>query len=144
MLENLATLIGAWLFFLLMNARSLNTLVKKDEQRKQDEKQAVSEGLQRVVALEFFLLVPASAGLVILLMPFLVNLVTGLSALNHGTAEQRVALHTMMGIISYGFPFRQLRERLVGKVMQETGLALEGQAEAGPAVAVQRRGGRAR
>lgn len=111
-LENLATLVSAWLFFLVMNAGDLKTLVKQEDQRTQEEQLQIKRGLFRILCLEILVLVPASAGLLVLIMPFLTQTVDALAALAAGTQRERVALHALVGIVSYGFPFGALRERI--------------------------------
>jgi hypothetical protein len=110
--ESLATLGGAWLFFLVMNGATLKLLVKKSAQRLPEEQQRIDRGLVRETVLEFFLLVPASAALLVLTKPFLIRTVPALAALTTGTTPERIALHTIIGIVSYSFPFGALRERI--------------------------------
>ena len=110
--ENLATLVSAWLFFLVMNAGDLETLVKNKDQRTPGERLQVKQGLSRIFCVEMFVLVPASAGLLLLVIPFFTRTVDVLGALASGSERERIALHAMMGIISYGFPFAALRERI--------------------------------
>src|SRR4051794_34603181 len=105
MLENLTTLASAWLIFLLMSARELKTLVKRDDQRSETEKIAVKNGLLRLLSFEFFILVPASAALLLLIMPLFTRNVEAFAVLAGGSDRDKIALHAMMGIVSYGFPF---------------------------------------
>ena len=110
--ESLATLIGAWLFFLVMNGSTLKLLSKKAAQRLPEEQQRVDRGLLRETIVEFFLLVPASAALLVLVKPFLIKTVPALGALATVAAPERLALHTIIGIVSYSFPFGALQDRI--------------------------------
>jgi len=116
MSENIVTVVSAWLFFVLMNAMDFKTLIKREEQRTQTERQAVQEGLPRLVLLEMLLFVPASAALLLLVMPVFTHNVSALDVLAKGSARERVALYALMGIISYGFPFAAVRDRLSSAV----------------------------
>lgn len=110
--ESLATLGGAWLFFLVMNGGILKLLVKNTSQRLPEEQKRIELGLLRETVIEFFLLVPASAALLVMIKPFLIRTIPALGALSTGSAPERIALHAIIGIVSYSFPFGALRERI--------------------------------
>lgn len=108
----LTTLISAWLFFLVMNARDLKTLIKRRDQRTDEEQLQVCRGLLRLFLVEMLVMVPASAALILLLLPAFTHNVSALDVLAKGSERDEIALYAMMGIVSYGFPFATIRERL--------------------------------
>jgi hypothetical protein len=110
--ESLATLAGAWLFFLVMNASTIKLLAKKVAQRLPEEQDRIDCGLVRETAVEIVLLVPASAGLLIMIKPLLIKAIPSFAALAMGPPPERIALHTIIGIVSYSFPFAALRDRI--------------------------------
>ncbi|HXX22036.1 MAG TPA: hypothetical protein VEO19_02670 [Terriglobia bacterium] len=117
-METVVSFVSAGLFFLIMNHRELKALVKQLDQRTNLEKSQVESGLARTLALEFFLLVPASVALVVLMLPLILRMPYAgpLNTLARGPVEDRLALRTVLGIASYGFPFAALRER-VGRAL---------------------------
>jgi hypothetical protein len=110
--ESLATLVGAWLFFLVMNGNTIKLLSKKAAQRLPEEQERINRGLARETVVEFLLLVPASAALLVMIKPFLIRTVPGLAPLATAATPERIALHTIIGIVSYSFPFGALRDRI--------------------------------
>jgi|GEM_PF-4122206 len=96
----LFTLMSAELFFFLLRANDLKILVKQDRQRTLQEQARVTRGLRRSLLLECLLFVPASAVLLLLLVPLVAPVVP--------SARLR-AFHALLGLVSYGFPFGAVR-----------------------------------
>jgi len=111
-IDNAVTLISAWLLFLVMNTRKLTTLIKSKVQRTPEEAAEIAHGLYREVCLEFFVLVPASAALLIFLKPLFWLTIPTLKTLDSGAPGERIAAHALLGMTSYGFPFGSLRTRI--------------------------------
>jgi hypothetical protein len=106
------TLISAWLLFLVMNFRTLATLIKNKEERTPEEATRVAHGLFKETCLEFFVLVPASAALLILLKPLFLFAIPTLKTLDSGNVGEQISANAILGMTSYGFPFGPLRERI--------------------------------
>ena len=104
--------ISAWLLFIVLNRESLRAFFDrpKDPSGSQDIPQNTLSA--RAVLFEFFVAVPASTGLVLLLRPFLYQYSKALADMTKGTADEKIALYTLLGILSYGFPFTALRDRI--------------------------------
>lgn len=99
------TYASAILLFLIVRSTDLIVLAKTDAQRTKDERFRVSRGLARSLFLELLIFVPASATLLLLLVPFL------LPALPL-SAQRAFASHAVIGLVSYGFPFSAVRQLL--------------------------------
>jgi hypothetical protein len=114
MMETIVSFCSAELLFLIMNSRELKALVKRQEERTAFEKSQVQLGLRRTVALEFFVLVPASVCLLVLMLPLALHwsLASSVKELTQGTLEDRLAVRALLGVVSYGFPFAALRDRI--------------------------------
>lgn len=109
----LFTLLGAWLFALLFKGRELIALGKKESQRTSEEKKKVGEGLFRALLIEFFLLVPASAVLILIILPFLSRILgfsDSIANVTSKSAEMRHGFYALVGMVSYNFPFATVRE----------------------------------
>jgi hypothetical protein len=76
------------------------------------KQERIDRGLVRETVVEFLLLVPASAALLVMIKPFLIKTVPALAALATASTPERIALHTIIGIVSYSFPFGALRDRI--------------------------------
>ena len=70
-----------------MNAGDLKTLVKNKDQRTAPERLQIKQGLLRIMCIEMLVLVPASAGLLILVMPFFTRTVDALGTSRPGPTE---------------------------------------------------------
>jgi hypothetical protein len=105
-----ATYASAVLLFLIVRSSDLSTLAKSDAQRTRDERVRVSRGLMRSMVLELLVFVPASASLLLLLLPLFPKLTI---------ATDKVATHAIVGVVSYGFPFSAVR-RLVTRMALST------------------------
>ena len=106
-------LTGAWLFALLFRGRDLVVVTKNDSQRTGEERKKVRGGLARTLVVEFFILVPASTALILLVAPFLVNLLarsSGLAKAVEQSSDVRRGFYVTLGILSYNFPFVAVRE----------------------------------
>jgi hypothetical protein len=109
----LFTLLGAWLFALLFKGRDIIALSKTATQRTAEEKKKVKEGLFRALLIEVFLLVPASAVLILIILPFLLKILgyaTSVTNLLSQSSELRRGFYALVGILSYNFPFATVRE----------------------------------
>jgi hypothetical protein len=107
----------AELFMLLMRARELTVLIKKQIQRSPVEREQVERGLLRSVLLEAVLFVPASVILVLVIVRPLAQLLPlpGVFSTNPGSQ----ALYGLLGILSYEFPFALVR-RVVTRIALHT------------------------
>jgi hypothetical protein len=101
----LITLIASELFLVIVRSGDISVLAKTDSQRTADERAKVSGGLLRSLVLEFFVFVPASAGLVLLLLPLVKTRLEGLFSSPNGVA----GFYALLGLVSYGFPFALIR-----------------------------------
>jgi hypothetical protein len=88
------------LFALLANSEVLRVLFKRPDQRSGGERQRVKNGLGRSLLLELVLFVPATSALTWTLTP----IVPAEIAIRLGEAYA-----PLLGIVSYGFPFRAVR-----------------------------------
>jgi len=86
---------------MLVKSGDLKNLAKRNGQRTAAERQRVTRGLLRSLLLECLVFVPASAILLLLLAPLMVSATT--------TTERIRAVHVLLGIVSYGFPFATVR-----------------------------------
>jgi hypothetical protein len=82
-------------------------LCKKPDQRSASEQKEVLRGLGRAIVLESLLFVPVSAALGFMVFPWLISKTSSL-------AFSGVAPYSLLGMVSYGFPFATLR-RVVTK-----------------------------
>jgi hypothetical protein len=109
----LFSLLGAWLFSLLFRGKDLVSLAKKEDQCTQEEKEKIKMGLVRSIVIEFFILVPASTTLILLILPLLLQIFARSIATEYSfmkSVDQRRAFYVMIGIISYNFPFAAVRQ----------------------------------
>lgn len=116
----LFTLLGAELVFLLTRSRDFLLAFKKASQRTPDEQQRVDRGLLRSLVIETALLVPASAVLLSLIAPASLFHLFPSSQLPHDLSADiaaqkplQVAEYTLMGVVSYGFPFGAVKRTIV-------------------------------
>ncbi len=106
----------AWLFFLVFRSGDITTIVKSKKQRTPDEQKRVSGGLLRSILLEVFLFVPASATIILVIVPLLLRHTLEVSTL------PQVRLYGALGLVSYGFPFvgvRRMVTRMALRSLQE-------------------------
>jgi len=96
------TLIGAELLFLLTRSQDLIVLCKSRKQRTPAEKARFDAGLGRSLVLEFLVFVPASALLVLLLSPLVLD--------HLAVSANRSGVYALLGVMSYGFPFSGLKQ----------------------------------
>jgi hypothetical protein len=108
------TFLSAELFFLLVRSEGLKNLVKRPQQRTAEEQENVTHGLRRSLLLECVLFVPASATLLLFIAP------AALPSLSVSMPAARLnGFYSMMGLVSYGFPFATVRT-LVTRVALNT------------------------
>ncbi len=88
------------LLALLISAEPIRVLVKRADQRTAGERKRVQNGLGRSVSLDFAIFVPATATLTWALSPLLP------AEFGSGLGD---AYGPVLGIASYGFPFRAVR-----------------------------------
>ena len=101
----LRILLGAELFFLISRSRDILVALKGRRQRTPAEQNRVARGLIRSIGLEALLFVPASAFLLSMLKPLALS-TAYLDSIGSG---QRTAIHTAVGLVSYGFPFATVK-----------------------------------
>jgi hypothetical protein len=89
---------GAELFFLLTRAPDFIALAKADHQRTARETQRIRRGSLRSITLEMLIFVPASATLLLLILPLVLR-----------GRILPAAAYAALGTASYGFPFAALR-----------------------------------
>ena len=97
------TFLCAELLLLLVRNKEFLIVVKRANQRTATEQKQMDRGLLRSLAVEIFVLVPASAVLMLVIVrPFV---------LKHIAADTDFvyATYGMLGIVSYGFPFGTIR-----------------------------------
>lgn len=131
---SLATLASAEFLAILARSKDLQVLAMRRSQRSTHEQARVNRGLARAVLLELMGFVPVSVALSLLtLRPLMfANFQTWLAS-----TDGIVALHALLGVASYGFPYASLRAAIV-KIAVET---VERQKLAVPADRVAKAGG---
>jgi hypothetical protein len=97
------TFLAAELLFLIVRSRDLTILFKRADQRTAAENALVTRGLGRSLCLEMVLFVPASAFLMVLIAPVVIEGRWPASSLP-GTS-----LYALLGVASYGFPFAAIK-----------------------------------
>jgi hypothetical protein len=97
----LIAFLAAELFFLVARSKDFTTLIKRENQRTPREHNRVTRGLLRSTLLEALVYVPASTALLELLQPLLLPSTLEL--------RQLQAVHALIGLVSYGFPFTAIR-----------------------------------
>jgi hypothetical protein len=102
---SLITLVASELFLIIVRSGDISILIKNRTQRNNEEQARVSGGLLRSLVLEFLLFVPASAALVLLLLPLVKARFEGLFTSPNGVA----GFYALLGLVSYGFPFALIR-----------------------------------
>ena len=105
-------LICAEMLLFIVRSRQFNILIKTPQQRTQRENKEVNRGLFRCVALEALIFVPVSVVLVFVTIRPFAMLLPPVSAWSQSSQQMDTAVHAMLGIASYGFPFLTFR-RLV-------------------------------
>ena len=119
------TVLAAELAFLLARSPKWVVALKSLSQRTDEENAAIMRGLLRALLIEGALFVPASASLVFYAAPALP------ASMHDWTSEvagRLGALHVLLGIVSYGFPFATIRAmvtRMALKTLQEFALAAQ-------------------
>lgn len=106
--EGFFTFIGAFLFFLIARSQEITIVLKESSQRTSDEEYRVKRGLRRSLILEIFMFVPVSALLIILITPLLLPFTQ-----IEDQEQKRYAWYTLLGIVSYGFPFAAIKELII-------------------------------
>lgn len=87
---------------ILSRAKDIIIIFKKTSQRTEEESLRIHRGLKRSLILEIVLFTPISATLIALITP--------VSAINERFPNLNITnIYTMLGIISYGFPWRVIR-----------------------------------
>ena len=95
--------VSAELLLVLMRSKDIQVLAKAHSQRTQPQQESISRGLIRSLVLESVLFVPVSAGLVLLTVaPFLSGKILSIGV-------PAYACYSLLGLISYGFPFAIIR-----------------------------------
>jgi len=123
--NTLFALLGAVLFAMLFRGKDLIALSKKKTQHTPEEKEKIKAGLARGLALEFFILVPASALLTLLILPFLLQILPrsdSIEAILAKSLDIRRSFYVAIGVISYNFPFaaaRQIVTRIALNTLKE-------------------------
>jgi hypothetical protein len=102
-----ALFICAELMFFVTSSRRFLVAIKSKAQRTADEQRQIDRGLRRSLAFESLALVPASAVLVSLGVPALIQ------KLNL-QGMPKTALYSLAGMVSYGFPFGAIKKAVVG------------------------------
>ena len=98
------TFLAAELIFLVVRSNDIKVIFKKKEHLSKQEIQKIKRGLRRSILLELILFVPVSAFLIILLEPIL-----SIYQEKQQDLSKIRAYYSLLGIISYGFPFASLR-----------------------------------
>lgn len=109
-----AIFISAELFFVLFQSKNLLIWAKHGTQRSEFEQKQIDNGLVRSILLEMFVFVPTSALLMLMISP-----VFNFAKSRAGTD---FAFYSILGIVSYGFPFAAIRQyvtRIALKALQE-------------------------
>jgi hypothetical protein len=102
---SLITLAASELFFVVLRSGDISILCKSKIQRSNEEQAKVSRGLMRSLVLELLVFVPASAALLLLLLPLIKGRMSGLT----NTTDGIIGTYAFLGLVSYGFPFALLR-----------------------------------
>lgn len=97
----LCVFLGAFLFFLIIRSKDITVVLKKSSQRTEGEEFRVKRGLRRSLFLEIFIFVPASALLMVLITPLLFSF-----------DNKSYAWYSLVGIVSYGFPFAAIKKAI--------------------------------
>jgi len=111
--NTLFALLGAELFAMLFKGKDLIALSKKKTQHTPEEEEKIEAGLARGLALEFFILVPASTLLILLILPLLLQILphsNSIEAILAKSVDIRRSSYVALGIISYNFPFVAVKE----------------------------------
>ena len=111
----------AWLFSLLVRREDIAILVKSKNQRTDREQKRIERGLLRSVFLEAFLFVPASATILLVTKPLLLELLSENWRLKL-TSLPEASLYGVLGLISYAVPFASVRHiitRIALKALRE-------------------------
>jgi hypothetical protein len=108
------TFVSAELIFMLSRSADILIAVKSQRQRTPEERGRIGRGLIRSIVVEALVFVPASATLLYLSAPLLAA-----RLLETADSATRVATHTVMGVVSYGFPFVVLK-RAVTRIALNT------------------------
>lgn len=123
--NTLFALLGAVLFAMLFRGKDLIALSKKKTQHTPEEKEKIKAGLARGLAIEFFILVPASTLLTTLIFPLLLQAAPhsdSIKAILANSPDIRRSFYVVLGMISYNFPFatvRQIATRLALNTIKE-------------------------
>jgi hypothetical protein len=104
------SLLSAELVFVLTRAPDILVVCKARKQRTVGERGRVDAGLRRSLIIEFLVFVPASAWLVLLLSPLFLAHVAG--------GADPSAVHALLGVLSYGFPFTGLKRVVTGMALR--------------------------
>ena len=105
----LIAFIASELMLLLVRSGDITVLAKSPTQRTKVEQKRVENGLGRSILLEMSAFVPASVVLVFLcLRPFVLH-----SSFVSSLSVSPYALNSLLGVMSYGFPFGLLRRIIV-------------------------------
>jgi hypothetical protein len=102
---SLVTLAASELFLIIVRSGDISILSKKESQRTPDERVKASGGLIRSLALEFLLFVPASAALILLVLPLVKSRFDSMFSTSDGV----IGFYALLGLVSYGFPFALIR-----------------------------------
>jgi len=110
-------ILGAWLFFIGTNGGQIIIAFKSLHQMTREEKDQIKRGLRKALLIEFFLLVPVGAILLLLVAPIIVLILIRRFSFSLGpyaTSEVvRTAFFAFLGAISYRFPFQAFRNLII-------------------------------
>ena len=100
----LALLIPAELLLLIARSKDIKLLFKSHTQRTPEERYRAKHGMGRDIFTEAVCFVPASVFLMYLMSPVII------SALPNSVTGHQVAVSTLLGMASYGFPWATVRK----------------------------------
>jgi len=119
----LYTLCIAEAMFLFARGKDLQIVIRAKRHLSDADGARITRGLRRDLALEFFVMVPASAAVTLALSPF-VFMEPHMAALLKAEAA---ATYSLLGLVSYGFPYVAVRsfiQRIALAALQEVAASL--------------------
>ncbi len=115
--------VGATLFFLIAKSKDIFIVIKDESERSEEEAIKIKQGLLKSLLLEVFVFVPASTLLMLLIAPLVIQ--TQLSQMD---VSKKIASYTLVGVLSYGFPFSTIRsivQQMAFAILKEYGQIMQ-------------------
>jgi hypothetical protein len=103
--------LSAWLYFIVSKSAEIRDVLRSTERLTDQQRE-----LRRRLSLEFFLFVPASASLLLIIAePTALSIPWSKVALTSPSVQK--AFYAGIGIVSYGFPFASVRRMIQGMAL---------------------------